>query len=263
MVAGKIALCIAVVGIVAGAAFAAEEEGRQADVLRLIRALEKAGLKVTPAEEAARGAAEAAVEDAAFDEIVEKLKRTRISVDYDDASLAEVLADLQRITGVNLLLDPKANAAREGASVTMKLENVRPLSVLGNVLRMFDLAAVYGDEALMVTLPSDEEAVTLVYDVHELTKVRDFSFPSRRILKGLETELGRNFFVEDEEEEKPPKPDYSAEELMDSLIESTPSGRWDDERYSITHINGVLVVTQRPDVQVRVANIIMALKARR
>lgn len=264
MVAGRMVLCLAVAGLLCGAAVAAEEvDARGAEVLRLIEALEKAGLKVSPAEEVGDEDGDADVDEAAFEEILKKLEKSEISVDYTDASLGEVLGNLQKIAGVNLLLDPRVEKARDD-SVTMKLEGVKPISVLRNLLKMFDLIAVYGDDALIVTLPSSEEPVTLVYDVHGLTEIRDFPYPGKRLLKGLESEVYRTYFIDEyEEKEVTPEPKFSGEKLIELLEESTPNGRWDDGPYSMTYANGILIVTQRPDVQIHVANIIMALKTRR
>ena len=60
-----------------------------------------------------------------------------------------------------------------------------------------------------------------------------------------------------------PKPRMTGEELIAKLKEATPQGNWDEECYSMTYANGVLVVTQRPEIQVKVVNILMMLKARR
>lgn len=250
--------------LLCGGAVAGEERAeRPADALRLIEALEKAGLTVSVADVADDEDDGRAFDDAACREMLEKLERSEISVAYEDASLGEVLADLQKISGVNLLLDPKVKETRGEIEVTLKLDKVKPASVLGNLLRLFDLVAVCGSEALIVTLPSDEEAVTLVYDVHDLTEVRNFSFPSKRLMKGLAARRDRWAYLdEDGEEGSEPEPMYSDEELIDLLREATPHGRWNAAAYSITYANGLLIVTQRLDVQIQIANIVSALKTR-
>jgi len=268
MIMKRVLLCLAVASIACRVAGAAEKKDtREAEALRLIEALEKAGLKVSPA----KGADEEATADdeAAFKEALEKLEKSKISVEYKDASLREILADLQKISGVNLLLDPRVEKLREDTSVTMKLNDTKPISVLRNLLKMLDLAAVNGDDALIVTLPSQEEPVTLIYDVHSITEVRDFPYPGKRLLKGLESKPFNHYFIDDDDDdnddddEEDPEPEFSSDELIKLLEESTPNGRWDDGPYSMVYVNGLLIVTQRADVQIQVANIIMALKTRK
>ena len=251
--------------LLCGGAVAGEEKDEQpVNALRLIEVLEKAGLKVSVADVDNEDDGRAS-DDAACREMLEKLERSEISVSYEGVSLGEVLADLQKISGVNLLLDPKVEKTRGEIEVTLKLDKVKPASVLGNLLRLFDLVAVCGSEALIVALPSSEEAVTLVYDVHELTEVRNFPFPGNRLMKGMTARRDRWAYLdedEDEDEESDSEPMYSDEELTDLLREATPQGRWDAVAYSITYANGLLIVTQRLGVHIQVANIISALKTR-
>ena len=263
--------------LLCGASLAADTT-READVLRLLEALEKAGLKVQAGEnDQAAVAAEPGADDAAYQEVLKKLEAPEMSVEYQDAPLASILAELQKATGVNIVLDPQVTGGRAGLDkVSLKLAKVKPISVLENVLRMYDLVAIYDSEALMVTVPENEEPITLVYDVYELTAVRDFAFPGRRITRELSWR-GRSgygyypyryvyFGNEDEvaeEKDKQQEPSTKAEILIKLLKASTPNGRWDDPGHTITYADGVLVVTQRSSVQIEVGNILIALKTRR
>jgi len=264
----QIVVCAALLGLCA-AGFAEDKPIKdEADVLNLIKTLEKAGFKVTPAEKQEPVVGETA-EAKAAEEMIKKLETPIVSVEYKASPLADVLSELQKVTGVNILLDPKVQEARQNVdAVTLKLEKVKAISVLQNLLKMYDLVAVYGDEALMVTLPVQEEGITLVYDVHELTVVHGFS-AHRRLQENLRPCRYGSFYLqraeddeEQEEKAKEEKPLYDPEALIALIKKATPSGNWDNELYSITHANGMLVVTQRPEIQVDVANILSALKTR-
>jgi len=137
----------------------AKEQGvlKEDDVLRVIERLQKAGLKVTDDEDAAALAAD----EVEFRSLMAKLEGPSISVEYKDQPLQAVLGNLQEITGVNLLLDPRAAEAPgdderqgepHGRRVTLMLKDVKPISVLRHVLRLQDLIAIYADEALVITL---------------------------------------------------------------------------------------------------------------
>ena len=274
----KVFAVVALLSLLCGASLAADTT-KEADVLRLLEALEKAGLKVQAGEETGQTAvaAEPGADDAAYQEVLKKLEAPEMSVEYQDAPLASILAELQKATGVNIVLDPQVNGGRSGLDkITLKLAKVKPVSVLENLLRMYDLVAIYDSEALMVTVPEHEEPITLVYDVHELTAIRDFAFPGRRITREVSWRgrYGYGYYPyryvcfgnEDEvaeEKEKQEEPAGKAEILIKLLKASTPNGRWDNARYTITYADGVLVVTQRPSVQIEIGNILIALKTRR
>ncbi|HUW33888.1 MAG TPA: hypothetical protein VM223_19955 [Planctomycetota bacterium] len=285
----------ALLSLLCGASLGADT--READVLRLLEALEKAGLKVQAGEtDQAAIEAEPAEDDAAFREVLNKLQAPEMSVEYQDAPLASILAELQKATGVNLVLDPRLTIKGKDpdvdrgeniwgdptpvdhlslklTKVSLKLEKVKPISVLENLLRMYDLVAIYGSEAIMVTVPAAEEPITLVYDVHELTAIRDFAFQDKRITRELSWRA-RGYYPyryvyfgnEDElaeEKARQQEPSARAEILIKLLKTATPNGRWDDARCGITWADGVLVVTQRPSAQIEIGNILIALKTRR
>ena len=247
-----------------GAAAGAEKTIGDADMVRVLEALNKAGLKVTKDVAVEDDQLEDAVEQTRFGELLAKLEKPEMSVEYTKADIKAVLGELQRVTGANFLLSPKAGD--QGLTVTLKLDKVKPISILRNMLRMYDLVAVYADEAILVTLPSEEEPLTMVYDVHELTMVRDFAYPGKRLMKGLEPRCGRFFYYDypdpDLQVVEEEKENLKAEKLIQQLVQATPNGQWSDERFSITHVNGLLIVTQRPSVQIEVGNVLLALKAR-
>ncbi|HUS58992.1 MAG TPA: hypothetical protein VM141_10100 [Planctomycetota bacterium] len=263
----KMLVIAALLGICT-AGFAAEQPSNEAELQRLIQAVEKAGFKVTPAAEQDK-AAEAADTQAA-EEMLKKLEAPIVSVEYKEAPLAEVLAELQKVTGVNMLLDPKVAQARAGTGqVTMKLDKVKPISVLQNALKLYDLVAIYADEALLVTLPTEEEPLTLMYDVHELTVVRDFSHPLRRVQRSMRgVRISGIYWMreaekqEEEDAKAEEKPRYDPDALIKLVKQATPNGDWNSDVYSVTHVNGVLVVTQRASVQIEVVNFLTALKTR-
>ena len=262
------ALCVFASAI----AFAGESAETDFDVEKVREAIRQAGLldgADADVDADAEPAAEQADADAAgFEKAIAKLRRSQISVNYENVPLQDVLAELQKVSGVNLVLDPNIQAQRGEISVKLKLENVMPVSVLRLVLTMYDLMAVYGDEAFLVSLPKQEEPITLVYDVHELTVLRSFSFPSRKIMRGLEPRYDDRFYlrpqwmIDEEREEAQGKPRYDADKLIEMLKAATPNGDWEDDRYSITHESGILLITQRPEVQVELAKILIALKTR-
>jgi len=150
--------------------------------------------------------------------------------------------------------------------------------------RLQDLIAIYADEALVITLPAREPPVTLAYDVAELTEVRDFPALTRRTTRGLAGNYWyrrRPLVIWDDDDNDlqhygdlynddllddhhtRPQPRMTGEQLIDKLMEATPQGNWDEERYSMTYADGVLIVTQRPGIQAQIANILVMLKLRR
>ena len=287
----RIALSVAMLGLLCGVGFAEAKGDVQQ---RLNDALDKAGLKIVAAAPADAAAAIAAEEDAQFDAILKKLEGPLISVEYKNAPMAEVFAELQKASGVNMALDPKLQ--KEDTPVNLKLEKVKPISVLQNLLKMHNLAATYAGESLLITAAAniEEEAITISYDVSEITMLAgDRPARSARELAGITTVYSQDqqlYWLEDRDREiqrdaREQVPAAKGRALVGMLRAATlrsardimlgDEGPWDGATSlgdvpllpgavpSINYVNGMLVVTAPPAVQEQVAKILITMKTGR
>ena len=101
----------------------------------------------------------------------------RVSFDFLDTPLADVIAFLQNLTGVNMVLDPGA-VEGDDTPITLKVEDMRLAAALDWILRLVDLKYALRDEALFVSSPDrlEDKTVLRFYDVRDLlAQIPDFA----------------------------------------------------------------------------------------
>ena len=186
------------------------------------------------------------------------LDSTRVSVDYKDAPLEDVIAFLREQTGLNFHLGPDHSDAR----VTLVLRDVSARTVLKFALRPHDLSAAWRDGAVVIESRESTGGKTVMrmYDVRALEfGYRQFSNTDTidsfcgtciaaagvRLMDDGIVEFGRS----------------AAGFLLDLVTIQTGGSSWDeDSRTSITLSNGRLVVTQAPAVHLEITKLLKNLE---
>jgi RNA polymerase sigma factor (sigma-70 family) len=78
-----------------------------------------------------------------------------VSVSADRKPLADILADLRKQTGANIVIDPRCEAAEKKATVTIALSDVRLYDALRVIADMAELKMVYAGNIYYVTTPAN------------------------------------------------------------------------------------------------------------
>jgi RNA polymerase sigma factor (sigma-70 family) len=78
-----------------------------------------------------------------------------VVVSADRKPLADILADLRRQTGANIVLDPRCEAVEKKANLTVSLNDVRLYDALRVLADMSDLRMVYAGNIYYVTTPAN------------------------------------------------------------------------------------------------------------
>jgi len=184
------------------------------------------------------------------EDTVRKLETMKVTVDFQDVRLPDAMDYLRDVTGLNLVILPKAMEKDGDTKVRLKVKELSVKSVLKLILASRGLTVTYRDGALVVLPKEDlqDSVVMKMFDVRSmLVKLQDFNGP-RVELVGPTTKTNLSnvgIFVIDE-----PKPPPIEDDLMITIIkENTGSGSWDaNPRAAIVLNNGVLVVSQTPAV---------------
>jgi hypothetical protein len=106
---------------------------------------------------------------------IEQRLQTKVSVNFTDAPLRQVLDDIRGWNGVNLYIDEPA-LLEEGISldrpITLKLENVALKSALSLILKSTHLTYVIKDEVLQITTTTEAygKLTAIVYPVADLLR---------------------------------------------------------------------------------------------
>lgn len=188
----------------------------------------------------------------AREDAVRKLDSLKITVDFEDVKLPDAVDYLRDVTGLNLVLLPKAMDKDVDSKIRLKVKELSVKSVLKLLLSSRGLTATYRDGAIVILPKEDLQDSTAMrmFDVRSmLVKLQDHPGPKVELTtpgsKG--TGGGPAGFVIDLTEPKPPPVD---EDFMIQLIkENTGSGAWDSNtKAAISLNNGILVVSQTPSV---------------
>jgi hypothetical protein len=175
-----------------------------------------------------------------------KLETLKVTVDFDNVKLPEAIDYLRDVTGLNLVLLPKAMEKDAESNIRLKVKDLSVKSVLKLLLSSRGLTASYRDGALVILPKEDLQSSTTmrIFDVRALqVKIQDFAGPRVELVaKSSKPDVGI-FTVEE------PKPVIEDEFLITMVKTSTGSGSWDSNPNAAVELhNGQLVVTQTPAV---------------
>ena len=112
-----------------------------------------------------------------------RLESMKVTVDFKNASVEDVVGSIRSATGLSFVLHPNVAAVRP--DVTLKIRDVSAKTVLKLVLGPRGLAAVWRDGAIVV-MPRDRvrsNCVVRIYDICPL-KMKNEDFPGPRVELG-------------------------------------------------------------------------------
>jgi type II secretory pathway component GspD/PulD (secretin) len=193
----------------------------------------------------------AAAQDSAREEIENKLKSIRISLDFKDAPLDTVVDYLREISNLNVVVDPRVR--EKNIMVTMKVSEISLRSVFGLMLKPHDCGTMVKDGVLQV-LPKDViRDRTLKMEIYDC---RDILYPIQDF-PGVDIALDFVGVVIQE-----PAKDAGGEMPIAELVKTHTGGKsWDeDTKTSCAMQNGLLVVKQTPEVHAQVARLLNLLR---
>lgn len=181
-------------------------------------------------------------------DVLRKLSGQRISLEFHEAFIEEIVDYLRDATGLNIIIHQEVlqSHSEDELRFTIRVKNLRLKSALKLLLGMRDLTATYREGVLViVSRDSVHRALnTRVYDVRDLLfKIRDFPGPTVELAApggGGGALTGATFTI-DEEGSSPITEDF----LTEIVTTNTAGDSWDEnENVAITLVNGLLIVTQ-------------------
>lgn len=196
-------------------------------------------------------------------EILGKLESTKISLDFNDAALEEVIDFLHEVTGINFVMSKTVQEKSRGGElkVDIRLDELPLRTALKLMLDMHDLTLIYR-KGVLVVVTKEEHGAELdmrMYDVKDLLmKIRDFPGPGLELSSGEEGSSPTTGLIEPEDGEHP----FDDPESLVNIIRNATGGDsvWSKDGASITISNGLLIVVQSQEVQKEVQELIVSLR---
>ncbi len=216
-----------------------------------------AALIIALAQESGRSAPE-------VQRVRDKLAATKITLDFNNAKLDEVIAYFQEYSGLNFHLDAdvRTKEGEDPARITLKVKEISLKTALKLILNPRELGCVYRDGVILITTKAKlgTQTVTRVYDVRDLLfRLRDFAGPRVELTVpgGAGAALaGASFTLEEE-----PKGELTEEFLLDLIKTNTGEQSWEDSSASsISQINGLLVISQTKPVHEEIRRLLDLLR---
>lgn len=192
--------------------------------------------------------------------INEKLATTRVSMDFTEAPLRDVVSFIQAVSGINLIVDPQIfkNRTEEELRVTLTVKKITLKNALALLQRFFKLHIEYRDGVLVMT---DKKSVgqmkVVVYDVRDMMmKIKDFKGPNIKLQSGAKPGVAIDFV-----EEKDETGSLNKDTLVE-LVRDNTGAVWDGEYESagISMVGGLLVVTHNKEVHAKVRRLLAMMR---
>jgi type II secretory pathway component GspD/PulD (secretin) len=178
-----------------------------------------------------------------------------VTLDFQDHDLVDVVAFLQKITNVNIVLDPKVVAAAP-PPVNLRVEAMKLRYVLEFIMKLTGLSYTLRDEAIYITNAEGlrGDVFMKLYDIRDLTHAMA-SFPGPDLDIPEPGGVGSRLLP-------PIEPDTAPEinEFIEIIQKVVSPATWENEGVAIEEYNGSMVVTQTSDVHKQVEELLRTLR---
>ena len=178
---------------------------------------------------------------------IRRLETMKITVDFEDMKLPEAVDYLRDVTGLNLVVLPRAMEKDGESKLRLKVKDLSVKSVLKLLLASRGLTATYRDGAIVIVPKEDlQDSTTMrMFDVRALqVKIQDFDGPVMELTSPQSKKSGITVAIPTD-----PKVTLPDDFLIDMIRVNTGSGSWDSNpKAAINLNNGMLVVSQTPSV---------------
>ena len=187
-------------------------------------------------------------------EIANQLEQ-EVTLDFQDHDLVDVVDFLQRITSVNIVLDPQVIAAAP-PPVTLRVEAMKLRYVIEFIMKLTGLNYALRDEALYITNAAGlrGDVFMKLYDIRDLTHAMA-SFPGPDLDIPEPGGVGSRLLPPIEAETAP-----EINEFIEIIQRVVSPATWENEGVAIEDYNGSMVITQTTDVHKQVEELLRTLR---
>ncbi|MBA3698249.1 MAG: hypothetical protein H0W78_05310 [Planctomycetes bacterium] len=187
-------------------------------------------------------------------EIANQLEQ-EVTLDFQDHDLVDVVDFLQRITNVNIVLDPQVIAAAP-PPVTLRVEAMKLRYVVEFIMKLTGLNYALRDEALYITNAAGlrGDVFMKLYDIRDLTHAMA-SFPGPDLDIPEPGGVGSRLLPPIEADTAP-----EINEFIEIIQRVVSPATWENEGVAIEDYNGSMVITQTTDVHKQVEELLRTLR---
>lgn len=206
--------------------------------------------------------AQAGPADRAKQAVISKMNTKRVSMEFSDAPLTDVVEFLRSVTQINMMVDPAVVREKPDMRVTLNVKDVKVRNVLNLIGQFFALTADIREGGVVVLTEKERiksAYVTKVYDIRDLMfAVKDFRGPKIGLNKSGQTP-SVTFEYDDADKSRV----ISGPEALVELIQTNMGDAWEGEKANVSVVRGLLVATNTKQVHQQVKRLLQMLRATR
>ncbi len=190
------------------------------------------------------------------DEAKEKLKNQKVSLQFQETPLLEVIDTFRDLTDQNIFVDPLVSS-RGDFSVSLSLKSVSARSALSLLVQSVGIAWVWKEGVIFITTKEKayREVKLQIYDVRDLLyPIQDFP--------GIDLQLNGSSLGVTFSDDDPADPEVLP---LEEILETHTGGKsWaDNPKVSLSVTNGLLVVRQSKKVHGEIQQLLSKLRRNR
>jgi type II secretory pathway component GspD/PulD (secretin) len=195
----------------------------------------------------------AAAQDNMKSEYEGKLNNIKVTLDFQNAPLDQIVDYLREISGMNIFVDQKVRDKQ--LTVSIKVNEISLRSIFSLMLKPHGCGILFKDGVLQVMTLPDIDDKTMKMEIYDC---RDILYPISNF-PGIEMDLnaGAGVVV------TPPEDAAGSEIPIEELVRAHTGGRsWEENQKAVCKMqNGLLVIKNTPTVHKQVRHLLDLLRA--
>ena len=197
-------------------------------------------------------AALALAQDTTKSEYESKVNNIKVSLDFQNAPIDQVVDYLREISGLNIFVDTKVRDKQ--IVVSLKVQELTLKSIFSLMLKPHGCDIMFKDGVLQVLLETDKADRTMKMEIYDC---RDILYPIQQF-PGVDLDLGTVGVLV-----QPPDEAAGGEMPIEEMVRTHTGGRsWEENPKAVVKLqNGLLVIKNTPEVHKQVRRLLDLLRA--
>jgi type II secretory pathway component GspD/PulD (secretin) len=199
------------------------------------------------------GALSARAQDAVKHEYEGKLNNIKVTLDFQNAPLDQVVDYLREISGLNIFTDSKVRD--KNLTISIKVNEISLRSILSLMLKPHNCDILFKDGVLQLMTKEDVADKTMKMEIYDC---RDILYPISNF-PGVDIDITAGAGVQI----NPPEDPAGGEIPIEEMVRAHTGGRsWEENPKAVCKMqNGLLVIKNTPEVHKQIRRLLDLLRA--
>ena len=196
-------------------------------------------------------------------EMIRRLETTRLTMDFNDAPLPEVIDFLRDVTNVDIIIDPTVLREQGDVRSSLKVKDIPAANALNLLLGLSGLDYTIQNGVVLITSKDavERKSYTRAYDIRDLLfEIKDFPGPDISLAEAGGDGAGIGAIFEDSNDSS--GQDITQPDVIIEIVqENVAPYSWDKDDIGMRFVGGHLIVRQTYEVHLEVERMLDMLRA--